>query len=156
MPSDQQHELEELRREEETEKREKEKKSPKVKDFVANKPVKDTMQLRPSHFAIHKLDECEYVELYYFILEGCTEAVRLDHTIAQDTFTFTKADDTLLLKPMALHKPSSKVIPDEDLTWHQILIAKSGLLHHMVQRGWPDQHVFVLMEFFLNLESHPT
>lgn len=154
--ADQQRELEELRKEEEAERKEKEKKRPKVKDFVANRPVKDTTQLRPSRFAVHKLDEREYIELYYFTLEGCTEAVRLDRTIAQDAFTFTKSDDTLLLKPMASHKPSSKVVPDEDLTWRQMSIAKASLLHHMAQTGWPEQHIYALAEFFLNLESHPT
>ena len=129
--ADQLRELEELRKEEEAEKKEKEKKKPKLKEFVANKPVGDTTQLRPSRYAIHKLDERDYVELYYFTLEGCTEAVKLDRTIAQDAFTFAKADETLLLKPMASHKPSSKVIPDEDLTWRQMSIARTCLLHHM-------------------------
>lgn len=149
-------ELEERRKEEETERKEKEKKKPKVKDFVDNKPVKDTIQLRPSRYAIHKLDEREYVELYYFTLEGCTEASKIDRTIAQDAFTFTKAEDTLLLKPMASHKPSNKAIPDEDLTWRQVSIAKTSLLYHMSQTGWPEHHVVALAEFFLNLDSHPT
>ena len=74
------------------------------------------MQLHPLRYTIHKLDECDYVELYYFTLEGCTEAVKLDWTVAQDTFTFAKANETLLLKPIVSHKPSSKVILDEDLT----------------------------------------
>ena len=77
----QQLELEECTREEEAEKKEKEKKKPKLKEFVANKPVKDTTQLRPSHYAIHKLDEWEYMELYYFTLEGCTEASKIGCTI---------------------------------------------------------------------------
>ena len=153
--ADQLRELEELRKEEEAEKKEKEKKKPKLKEFVANKPVGDTTQLRPSRYAIHKLDERDYVELYYFTLEGCTEAVKLYRTIAQDAFTFAKADDTLLLKPMASHKPSSKVIPDEDLTWRQMSIARTCLLHHMAQAGWPEPHVIVLAEFYLNLKSHP-
>ena len=152
---DQQREQEELRQAEEAERKEKEKKRPKVKDFVANKPVKDTTQLRPSHFAVHKLEEREYVELYYFTLEGCTEAAKLDRTIAQDAFTFAKANDTLLLKPMASHKPSNKAIPDEDLTWRQMSIARASLLHHMAQTGWPEQHIVALAEFYLNLESHP-
>ena len=153
--ADQLQELEELRKEEEAEKKEKEKKKPKLKEFIANKPVGDTMQLRPSCYAIHKLDECDHVELYYFTLEGCTEAVKLDLTIAQDTFTFAKADETLLLEPMASHKPSSKVILDEDLTWRQMSIARTCLLHHMAQTGWPELHVIALAEFYLNLESHP-
>ena len=67
--------------EDKAEKKEKEKKKPKVKDFVTNKPVKDTTQLFPSHYAIQKLDEQEYIELYHFTLEGCTEALKIDHTI---------------------------------------------------------------------------
>ena len=55
--ADQLRELEELRKEEEVEKKEREKKNPKLKEFVANKPVGDTTQLRPSHYTIHKLDE---------------------------------------------------------------------------------------------------
>ncbi|KIJ89442.1 hypothetical protein K443DRAFT_687279 [Laccaria amethystina LaAM-08-1] len=148
-------EREEHRKEEEAERKEKEKKRPKLKDFVANRPVGDTTQLRPSRYAVHKLDEREYIELYYFTLEGCTEAVKLDRTIAQDAFTFAKADDTLLLRPMASHKPSNKVIPDEDLTWRQMSIAKACLLHHMAQTGWPEPHIIALAEFYLNLEGHP-
>lgn len=56
-------ELEECRKDEETEKKEKEKKKPKLKDFVTNKLVKDTTQLCPSHYTIHKLDKRKYIEL---------------------------------------------------------------------------------------------
>ena len=83
-----------------------------MKDLALNKPVRDTTQLHPSRYAIHKLEERDYVELHYFTLEGYTEATKHDCTIAQDAFTFTKADDSLLLKPMASHKPSNKVTPD--------------------------------------------
>ena len=148
-------ELEQRRKEEEDERKEKEKKKPKLKDLALNKPVRDTTQLCTSRYAIHKLDERDYVKLHYFTLEGCTEATKHDRTIAQDAFTFTKADDSLLLKPMASHKPSNKVTPDEDLTWRQMSIAKTTLLHHMGRTGWPDQHIMALAEFYLNLESHP-
>ena len=148
-------ELEQRRKEEEDERKEKEKKKPKLKDLASNKLVRDTTQLRPLRYAIHKLEERDYVELHYFTLEGCTEATKHDRTIAQDAFTFMKADDSLLLKPMASHKPSNKVTPDEDLTWRQMSIAKTTLLHHMGRTGWPDQHIMALAEFYLNLESHP-
>ena len=70
----QQLELEECTREEEAEKKEKEKKKPKLNEFVTNKLIKDTTQLHPSCYTIHKLDKQEYVELYYFTLEGCMAA----------------------------------------------------------------------------------
>ncbi|EDR01427.1 uncharacterized protein LACBIDRAFT_333308 [Laccaria bicolor S238N-H82] len=122
----QQLELEERRKEEETERKEKEKKKPKLKNIAPNK------------------------------LEGCTEASTIDRTIAQDAFTFTKADDTLLLKPMASHKPSNKAIPDEYLTWCQVSLAKTTLVHHMSQAGWPEHLIIMLAKFYLNLEAHPT
>ena len=123
--------LEERRKEEEAEKKEKEKKKPKLKDLATNKPEHDTTHLHPSRFVIHKLEECNYIELHYFMLEGCMEAMKHDCTIAQDAFMFTKADDSLLLKPMASHKPSNKVTLDKDLTWCQMSIVKTTLLHHM-------------------------
>ena len=146
-------ELEECRMEDKAEKKEKEKKKLKLKDFVANKPVKVTAQLFPSHYAIHKLDEQEYIELYYFTLEGCTEAWKIDCTIGQDIFIFTKAEDTLLLKSMALHKPSNKVIPDEDLNWCQMSIAMTTLLHHISQTSWPEHYVVALWLPLLNSTS---
>ncbi|EDR06748.1 uncharacterized protein LACBIDRAFT_299589 [Laccaria bicolor S238N-H82] len=153
---EQQLKLEERRKVEETERKEKEKKKPKLKNFVPNKLVGNTVQLRPSHYAIHKLEEREYVELYYFTQDGCMEALKIDHTITQDAFTFTKADDTLLLKPMASHKPSNKAIPDKHLTWRQMSLAKTTLLHHMSQAGWPEHLIIALAEFYLNLKGHPT
>jgi len=148
-------ESEEHRKADEAERKEKEKKKPKLKDLAMNKAVRDTTQLCPSRFTLHKLEDCDYVELHYFTLEGCTEATKHNRTIAQDTFTFTKADDTLLLKLMASHKPSNKVTPDEELTWRQMSIAKTTLLHHMGRTGWPKQHIMALAECYLNLESHP-
>ena len=68
---------------------------------------------------------------------------------------FTKADNLLLLRPMASHKSSNKVTPDEDLMWRQMSIAKTTLLHHMGRSGWPDQYIMALAEFYLNLKSHP-
>ena len=73
--------LEECRKEKEAEKKEKEKKKLKLKDLATNKPICDTTQLRPSQFTIHKLEECDYVELHYFTLEGCTEVTKDNHTI---------------------------------------------------------------------------
>ena len=148
-------EQEARRKEDEDERKEKEKEKLKLKELAMDKPVRDTTQLRPSRFAIHKLEEHDYVELHYFTLEGCMEALKHNCTITQDASTFTKADDSLLLKPMASHKPSNKVTPDEGLTWHQMSIAKTTLLHHMGRTGLPNQYIMALAEFYLNLESHP-
>jgi len=51
-------------------------------------------------------------------------------------------------------KASSKPILDEQLSLHQVMIAKSLLMEHIAVQGWPDTHVYALTEFFLKMEGH--
>jgi hypothetical protein len=143
----------EQQRLEETERREKDKKKPKIKDFTADKPVGNVVTLRPSSYALAKLRDFEYIELHYFSTEGCTEAAKHDLTSVKDTFALMSSNNRLLLKPMAALKPSSKVLRDEDLNWRQMTMAKNNMLHHMGEEGWPNKHV-ALATFFLRLDCH--
>ncbi|KAF8812141.1 hypothetical protein BYT27DRAFT_7033103, partial [Phlegmacium glaucopus] len=115
---------------------EKEKKKPKLKDFVPNKLVKNVVIPRTSAFALNKLKALEYVELYYFTAEGCDKALQHERSIPSEVFTFTQHEDQMLLRPMAAYKPSSKALQDEELTWKQMSIAKTSLLQHMMKEGW--------------------
>ena len=74
--------------------------------------------------------------------------------LTKDTFTISTDDDVLLLRPMMAAKTSSKPIPDEQLSFHQVMIAKSLLMEHMAAQGWPETHVYALTEFFLKMEGH--
>ena len=56
------------------ERREQEKKKPKINDFDKGKMVADHIMPRPSQFAIGKLKSFNFVELWYFTDEGCAEA----------------------------------------------------------------------------------
>ena len=59
--------------------REKEKKKPKIGDFEANRSVSTFIPPRPSSYALNKLESFEYIELFYFTLEGCLDAVKSTH-----------------------------------------------------------------------------
>ena len=83
-----QHQNEEPRHNDQNETREVEKKKPKLNSFVANHPIAMAIKLCPSCFALHKLEEREYIELSYFTPKGCTEAVTNDHTVAEEAFAF--------------------------------------------------------------------
>ena len=62
----------------------------------------------------------------------------------------------VLLTPAAAHKPSTKVIPDEKLTWRQMSIGKTSLLQHMEkEEGWPNEHVVAMGTFYVELDLHP-
>ena len=71
-------------------------KKPKLNSFVANCPIVMAIKLRPSHFALHKLKEREYIKLSYFTPEGCAEAVTNNHAVAEEAFAFSIAKINLL------------------------------------------------------------
>src|SRR5258708_4152800 len=83
-------EAEALRQEREAaereEQQEREKKKPKLNAVSPNKPIRTAIIARPSRFALHKLEEFEYIELSYFTPEGCEEASRNEHTVADSAF----------------------------------------------------------------------
>ncbi|TFK24719.1 hypothetical protein FA15DRAFT_680595 [Coprinopsis marcescibilis] len=129
-------------------------KKPKLKGLAANKPVATVSTPRPSSYALNKLKAFEYVELYYFTPEGCKEASRADRTTSNEAFTPTRLDDQLVLQPLAAHKPSAKVVPDANLTWTQVSLAKTVLIKHMQEAGWPEEHLTALSTLYYELDSH--
>ena len=110
--------------------------------------------MRPSRFAMHKLQERDYIELSYFTAEGREEASRSDHAVAEEAFAFSKINDVVALRPIAAYKASSKVIPDDQLTWTQMTGAKTNLLNCMDETGWLSEYIEALAAFFMNIENH--
>ena len=147
-------EREEDERQKQQEQREKDKKRPKLNPLRSNKLVASTIKTRPSHFAMHKLQERDYIELSYFTAEGREEASRSDHTVAEEAFAFSKINEVVALRPIAAYKAASKVIPDDQLTWTQMTRAKTNLLDCMDETGWPSDYTEALATFFMNLENH--
>ncbi|KAJ2920911.1 hypothetical protein H1R20_g16182, partial [Candolleomyces eurysporus] len=137
------------------EKAERDKKKPKVKAFVADKPVGTVSLPRVSPYALGKVKSLDYVELHHFTEEGRAEAKHQDKTTSESTLALAHEDGKVFLTPAAAHKPSTKVTPDELLSWRQMSIAKTGLLTLMKKEGWPQPHVVTLAQFFLELDSHP-
>ncbi|KAF8973554.1 hypothetical protein BDZ97DRAFT_1775694, partial [Flammula alnicola] len=122
--------------------------------FEANLPPPSTAIPRPSTFAINKLRELEYVELYYFTPEGLAEAATHDHSATRDALTFAQIDGTTILRPSSTSNPSPNVVPDDALTWRQMTIAKTTLLHWMASTGWANKYIAALDKFYICLEAH--
>jgi hypothetical protein len=138
----------------ETERREAEKKKPKMNDFDMDLSIEDFIIPRPAAYALRRLDEFEYVELWYFSQEGCVDASANQRTQHEDTFGLTKVDEMLSLRPVASLKASKNVIQDVDLTWRQMTIARTTFIQQITER-WPPKHVNALALFFMNIETHP-
>lgn len=137
----------------ENEQREIEKKKPKMGVFNKNAMVSDFITPRPSAYALRRLADFDYAELWYFTQEGCADAMR-QHTQNEDTFGLTKVDDMLSLKPVSSLKASKNVVQDIDLTWRQMEIAKTTLIQHITKHSWAEDAITALAQFYMNLEVH--
>ncbi|KAJ7050613.1 hypothetical protein C8F01DRAFT_1067614 [Mycena amicta] len=133
-----------------------EKKKPKLGSFDATLSIPDSLGPRPSSFAKKKLDDMEYVELWYWTKEGCLDAESSRGGVeADESFGLTQVGSVISLKSAA-YKASKKVVRDEDLSWSQLSVAKSGFLLAIAAAGWPAPHRSALASFFYAIETHNT
>jgi hypothetical protein len=75
---------------------------------------------------------------------------------ADESFGITQIGSTQSLKPLTTFKASKKVVRDEDLTWAQLSIAKTGFLAAIEAAGWPKEHRAAVSSFFYAIENHPS
>ncbi len=146
-----------LEKEAEEQRREAEKKKPKLNTFDPNRRINKWVEPRPAPYALNKINALEYIELDYFTLRGCREAsFDTSKSISHDTLAFTQLEDTIAIRPMAALRPSKNIRNDEDLSWEEMLDAKNTMLHFMAKSGvWPVTHAESLAAFFVALELHP-
>ncbi|KAH9010883.1 hypothetical protein EDB84DRAFT_1445437 [Lactarius hengduanensis] len=144
-------------KEAEQQRREAEKKKPKIGSFVKGRGVGNWIEPRPAQYALNKINNLEYIELDYFTIRGCRDAATDSHkSISQDTMAFAQVEDTLAIRPLAAVRPSRNIRSDENLSWDEVMYAKNTMLHFMAQsRVWPLAHVESLAAFFVALELHP-
>jgi hypothetical protein len=144
-------------REAEEQRREADKKKPKINAFDPNCRVNKLIEPRPALYALNKVNNLEYIELDYFTTRGCREAFADTYkSISHDTLAFTQLEDTIAICPLAVLRPSKHVRNDEDLTWEEMMDAKNTTLHFMAQSGvWPAAHAESLVAFYIALDLHP-
>ncbi|KAH9022775.1 hypothetical protein EDB85DRAFT_1871191 [Lactarius pseudohatsudake] len=144
-------------KETEEQRKEVEKKKPKLNPFDPNCTLGKYIEPRPAQYALNKINNLEYVELDYFTLKGCKDAsADANKSISQDTLTFTQVEGSFAIRPLAAIKPSRNIRCDEDLGWEEMFGAKNTMLHFMGKsRAWPSSHAISLAAFFVALELHP-
>ena len=103
----------------------------KLNPLAQGQLIPSARKPQPAPFALKKLEKLEYVALWYFTEEGCEEALRFDQSTAQDTLALTRVDDTVSRCPINVARTSKYSLPDEKLTWRQMDIAKTLMLHHL-------------------------
>jgi hypothetical protein len=132
-----------------------EKKKPKMNNFEETTMVGIYIAPRSLQYALRHLENFEYLELWYLTQEGCTNAAQHQHTQNEDTFGLTKVDDIVALKQVSALRASKNVIPDANLLFRQMFIAKTILILQMSKFQWPNKAVTAFAKFFTCLEVHP-
>src|SRR5271156_245834 len=89
-----------------------EKKKPKMKDFDDATTVGNYIAPRPAQYALRRIEDFEYVELWYLTTEGCSDASQHD-----DAFGLAKVDDMVTLKSFSSIRASKNVVPDAELSF---------------------------------------
>ncbi|KII82872.1 hypothetical protein PLICRDRAFT_180951 [Plicaturopsis crispa FD-325 SS-3] len=132
-----------------------EKKKPKINSFDSGRMVGDVIAVRPSPFALSKLEKFEYVDLWYFTQEGCADAAENSRKVAEDAYSLAKVDDFMALRPVSLFKASRNVVKDQDLTWRQFSMGRHAFLRAASKASWPEGHISALADFFFEIETSP-
>ena len=132
-----------------------EKKKAKMKDFDDAITVGNHIAHRPSQYALRRIEDFEYVELWYLTQEGCADATQHQLTQLDDTFGLTKVDDMVTLKSFSSLKASKNVIPDAELSFRQMSMAKNAFIPLMTKYHWTDKAVNAFAQLFTQLELHP-
>jgi len=132
-----------------------EKKKPKMNDFDESKQIPNILAPRPSQYALQKLKQYEFVELWYFSPDSYREAACENHSTADDALGIAKSNDILTLKPAASVKASRNALLDHKLPIADFFQAKNAFLLQAKQSNWPKKHLNALSFFYWNLEVHP-
>ena len=122
-------------------------------EFNPDSMITDRIPHPPSQFAVGKIEALEYIELWYFTIEGCKEASKTTPTTADDTFGLLNTDTSLALQPIKASKASRNAISNEQLTWEQIMTARHNLIDTLTQAAWPQHYIYSLAELYINLEG---
>ncbi|KAG1769281.1 hypothetical protein EV702DRAFT_978898 [Suillus placidus] len=132
-----------------------EKKKPKMNSFDHASSIGDFLTPRPAQYAIQKLTNFEYVELWYFSLEGCKDALKSSRSVADNDLSITRTDDQLTLRPTSAFKASKVAMADHELSFSIFLRAKNLFLIQISKAKWPQPNINALSLFFWHLENHP-
>ncbi|KAF8269642.1 hypothetical protein EI94DRAFT_1699338 [Lactarius quietus] len=132
------------------------KKKPKLTTFDWSHTGPVWIEPRPAQYTLNKIDNLEYVELDYFTIKRCREAVTDKRNQAgDDSLGLAQHGDTIALRPLTAQRPTRCIRKDEELTWEEMLDAKNMMLQFMEKSGvWPALHAKAISGFFLNLKLH--
>ena len=126
-----------------------------MKDFDDTSTVGNYLAPRPAQYALCQIEEFEYIELWYLTPEGCVDATQRQLTQLDDTFGLTRVNNIVTLKSVSALKASKNIIPDANLTFCQMSMAKNAFIPLMTKYQWSVKAINAFAQLFTHLELHP-
>ena len=120
-------------------------------DFEEDSTIPKSLPFFPAQYAMDKIKNLEYVDLWYFTTEGILDASKVTHTVADDTFGLLHTDLGLMFQQVKATRASCNVLKDEQLSWDQIATARHKIIN--TASCWPEKYRMALAKFFMNLEA---
>ncbi|KIK73233.1 hypothetical protein PAXRUDRAFT_112786, partial [Paxillus rubicundulus Ve08.2h10] len=109
----------------------------------------------PSAYAMNKLRNGEYCELYYFTHQGLAEDESSFPSLDNDALTLTKLENgTHSFIALSSAKAKALLIKDEDLSWEEVGQAHFHMINAMRQCEWANAHVQMHIDLWLAIETH--
>jgi len=146
-------EAERLREEDEARKTEEQKKGTKFPTLTPGLPPPKGSGFRPCQKAIAKLENAEYVELWFFSFAGCQITKNAAISDEDGTLSLTQENGNIQLRrSTSIASYKHLIVPDEQLTWKDLLQAKNVFLEYIAKGGWPEPYLRMFADFYCKLE----
>ena len=118
-------------------------------------PPKDS-GFGPCEKAIAKLKNQEFIEFWFFTFSGCQATKEAVSSIDDSTLSLTQEDGNFQLHQSASTASYKHlIIPDDRLTWEDLLEAKNVFLEQIAKHGWPEEYLEMFTNFYSALELRP-
>ncbi|KAF8696488.1 hypothetical protein AX14_001564 [Amanita brunnescens Koide BX004] len=115
--------------------------------------VPSDLILIPSSYALKKLRNHEFVELFFFTNKGLAEAEKAG--LEDESFVLVKDGEShTWVSATSARTGKQRLTRDEDLTWEEFLEATPCIVSFMRQTGWAEEHVDMLILFWSRLQMH--
>ena len=144
---------ERLREEEEVRKAEEKKRKAKFPPIIRGMlPPKDS-GFRPCEKAITKLKNREFIALWFFTFAGCQITRDTARQEEDSVLSWTQEDGNVLLRrSSSTASYKHLIVPDERLTWKDLLQARNVFLEQISKHGWPEEYLQMFTQFYCTLE----
>ena len=120
---------------------------------IPNRSLPDTALILPPQHALNKLRKRDYVPLYLFTNQGIQEAEE-EGSGDEDLLTLVQTDKGLTFQTSTSVREKKYKVKDEALSWEEFGQANYRMLSTMHQQEWPDDHLKMVRDFWVTIETH--